>query len=261
MRISHLTSVSLMAAGLSLSGFGFAHAANYQADYKISYLGITVAKSSFTSSIKGDNYTVKGQLRTAGLVRAVEKTSGATSIKGKLGKKGAIPTHYKLNYTSGKKARSTQITFKSGNAVSTSNTPKPKKKGKWKDITAKDLKSVVDPLSATLVRGKTPQEVCNRTIRFYDGRLRGDVRLRYAGQRPFSTKGFKGNTIHCSGRFTPVAGYNQNKKDMKWMRDKGRISISFAQVDNTGLHAPVAAEVNTRLGKVRVRASRFVVTN
>lgn len=268
MRVSHSASqfasrsvsLSLLVAGLSLSGLSMAHAAQYQADYKISYLGITVAKSSFKSTIEGNNYSLTGHLKTAGLVRAVEKSSGSTSIKGTLGKKGAVPSTYKLSYTSGKKAKSTWITFKGGNAVSTSNSPKTKKKGKWKEVTAKDLKSVVDPLSASLVRGNTPQEVCNRTIRFYDGRMRGDVKLSYAGQRPFSTDGFKGLTVHCSGRFIPVSGYNQNKKDIKWMRDNGRISLSFAKVDNSGLHAPVAAEVKTRLGKVRVRASRFVVT-
>lgn len=259
MRIPHSLSLSILALGLL--GFGSAEAAQYQADYKVTYLGVTVAKSSFKSTIKGNTYSLTGQLRTAGLVRAVEKTSGTTSIKGTLGKKGAVPSSYKLSYKSGKKSKSTHISFKGGNAVSIKNSPKAIKKGKWKNVTKKDLRSVVDPLSATLVRGKTPQEVCNRTIRFYDGKMRGDVKLRYAGQRPFSTNGFKGLTVHCSGRFIPVAGYNQNKKDIKWMRDNGRISLSFAKVDATGLHAPVSAEVKTRLGKLRVRASRFVVTN
>lgn len=261
MRIPHTLSLSVLAVGFSFVGFGPVKAAQYQADYNVTYLGVTVAKSSFQSTIEGNSYSLKGQLRTAGLVRAVEKTSGTTSIQGTLGKKGAIPSSYRLSYKSGKKSKSTQIAFKGGNAVSTKNSPNATKKGNWKNVTKNDLKSVVDPLSATLVRGKTPQEVCNRTIRFYDGKMRGDVTLRYAGQRPFSTKGFKGLTVHCSGRFIPVAGYNQNKKEINWMRDNGRISLSFAKVDATGLHAPVSAEVKTRIGNLRVRASRFVVTN
>ena len=262
LRISVPLSYGLLAGGLSFFAMGSAaEAVQYQAEYKITYLGVTVAKTNFTSVIKGDSYSLNGQLRTAGLVRAFEKTSGTTKINGLLTESGAQPVDYKLSYTSGKKSKSTHITFERGNVVATNNAPAIKKKGRWKDIVSGDLKSVVDPFSATLVRGRTPQEVCNRTIRFYDGRMRGDVKLRYKGQRPFRTKGFKGQIVHCSGRFVPISGYNQNKKDIQWMRDKGQISLSFAKVDPSGLHAPVAAEVKTRLGKLRVRASRFAVQN
>ena len=262
MHIAPTLSASIFAIGLTISAVDFANAAQYQAEYKVTYLGLTVAKSNFTSTIVGNNYSVKGSLRTAGLVRAVQKTTGTTHIKGQLGKKGAVPSSFNMSYQSGKKAtKTTSVTFKGGNVVATKNSSPARKKGKWKALTARHLKSVVDPLSATLIRGKTPQELCNRTIRYFDGKMRGDVKLKYAGRRPFSTKGYKGLTVHCAGRFMPVAGYDQNKKDIKWMRDNGRISVSFAPVDNSGLHAPVMADVKTRRGNVRVRASRFVVTN
>lgn len=236
-------------------------AAQYQADYTVSYLGLPVAKSSFKSQIDGNKYSVKGTLRSAGLVRTFAKTSGSTSIQGTLNAKGAVPSAYNMAYKSGKKAKSTRIDFRRGNVVKTKVTPPSKAKGKWKPLADSDLKSVVDPLSATLLRGKSPQEVCNRTIRFFDGRMRGDIKLRYAGTRPFSTKGFKGNSIHCSGRFIPVSGYDQAKKDIVWMQKYSKISMSFASVGGDDLYAPVAAELTTRAGTIKVRASRFIVTN
>lgn len=238
-----------------------ANAAQYQADYTVSYLGLPVAKSSFKSHINGDKYSVKGTLRSAGLVRTLDKTSGTTSIEGTLNAQGAVPNAYNLAYTSGKKAKTTRIDFRGGNVVATKMVPPSRAKGKWKPLADSDLKSVVDPLSATLLRGKSPQQVCNRTIRFFDGRMRGDIKLRYAGKRPFSTKGFKGDSIHCAGRFIPVAGYDQNKKDIIWMQKNSKISMSFASIGGNDLYAPVAAELTTRVGKITVRASRFVVTN
>lgn len=238
-----------------------AQATQYQADYTVSYLGLPVAKSSFQSQINGDKYSVKGTLRSAGLVRTFEKTSGTTSIQGTLNAKGAVPSAYNMAYKSGKKAKSTRIDFRGGNVVATKVVPPSRAKGKWKPLADKDLKSVVDPLSATLLRGRSPQEVCNRTIRFFDGKMRGDIKLRYAGKRPFSTKGFKGDSIHCAGRFIPVAGYDQNKKDIIWMQKNSKISMSFASIGGNDLYAPVAAELTTRVGKITVRASRFVVTN
>ena len=81
--------------------------------------------------------------------------------------------------------------------------------------------------------------------------------MRYVRTIPFSTRGFKGDAVTCRANFKPVAGYNQSKKDIQWMRDEGFIDISFAPVGNTGIFAPVVAKVKTRLGTATIRAKRF----
>ena len=53
------------------------------------------------------------------------------------------------------------------------------------------------PLSATLVRVKSPDEVCGRTVSIYDGELRAELTLRADPDGAFDPPGFEGRTVTC----------------------------------------------------------------
>lgn len=235
---------------------------SFRADYKLSFLGIKIAKSTFISTFTGDTFLLNGSLKSAGLARMFDKTVARTQVSGRISGESVEPLDYQLNYLSGGKAQLTAIKFDNGNVIETENVPPLKKRGAdWVPLGANDLSSVFDPLTASMVRASTPREVCNRTIRAYDGEMRVDLKLRYAGMKLFSTKGFKGDVVRCKAKFEPVAGYRKGRRALKFMKHKSRMEIAFAPVGSSNVYAPVSASIGTQVGTLRLYATRFAASN
>ncbi len=230
----------------------------FRADYRLSFLGFPIAKSSFFSSFSGDKFSLGGTLKSAGLARMFDRTVAHTQVSGRLSDKGIQPLNYELNYVSGGKKQLTAIRFNKGNVVSTENEPPLKKRGAdWVPLRPKHLQAVFDPLTASMLRASSPREVCNHTIRAYDGEMRVNLKLYYAGMRPFSTRGFKGDAVYCKAKFEPVSGYRQGRRALDFMKYKSRMEIAFAPVGASNVYAPVAASIGTQVGTLRLRATRF----
>lgn len=232
-------------------------AKHFSADYTVSLFGLTLARTSFTSTVDGQSFSIKGSIASAGVARIIDDTKGTTSVSGLLTPDGARPQSFLVAYTSGKKKKRTAIAF-SGDTVShTENIPPLKKHKNWVPLGPDDLKAVTDPLSLTLVKAEAASAVCNHTLKYYDGELRADIRLSYAATAPWSVPGYTGKAIVCNAHFVPVAGYRTTNSALKFLRDKSRITISFVPMGKTGIYAPVAASVGTKIGTVEVRADKF----
>jgi hypothetical protein len=230
----------------------------FQADYRLSFLGLKIAKSTFVSKFSGKTFSLQGSLKAAGLARMFDSTTAQTSVTGRIDDSGVEPVDYVLNYVSGGKKQMTAISFRDGAVTETRNVPPLKKRGKdWVPLRTDDLGSVFDPLTASIIRASTPREVCDRTIRAYDGEMRVDLKLRYAGMKPFSTRGFKGMAVNCKASFLPVSGYRPSRSAIDFMKRKSRIEIAFAPVGNSDIYAPVTASVGTRVGTLHLYATRF----
>lgn len=238
-----------------------AHAAQAQTfagDYTVSIYGLTIARSRFSSRISGDRFEVQGSVRSAGLARLFDDTTGTTSVSGRLLEKGPRPDAFRADYVSGKKKATIDIRFSNGSVTKTHVTPPPKKRGAdWLPLGAGDLKAVADPLSATLVRAKNPAEVCRRTVRIYDGEMRMNLALSAAGTKEVAVPGFAGTVVTCKARFVPVSGYRKTRRAIAFLRDSGDIAVTFAPLGQTGLYAPVRASVRTQIGTLLVRARNF----
>ena len=241
---------TMSAAFLSLLAIaGSANAAQtFQTDYSITLMGIPVGKASFTSVIGNETFRIEGSLASAGMARLFDSTQGTTSVSGALSQTGTTPRSYDLNYRSDKKTQRTAIRFSNGNVTTTENVPPSRpRRGDWVHLEDGHLTSVVDPISSTLVRADSPAEVCNRTIRIYDGEMRANLRLSPAGSP-------QGGQVTCTARFEPVAGYRPSRAPLKYLRDRARITIAFAPLADTGFYAPVDASIGTQVGTVRIVA-------
>lgn len=230
----------------------------FSADYTISYYGLRVARSSFTSTITGNDFHVLGQFSSAGLAAVFAPTSGTTDVKGRFGDTGAVPSRYVLDYKSGGKKGRTDIVYAKGNVVSYENTPKPKPKpANFVPVTADVLKSAFDPLTASMIRADSADAVCRRTLRIFDGGMRADFALAPAGTAEFSAGGTKGTAVRCKARFTPIAGYHKGSKDVEYLRRKAAIEIAFGDTGIAGVWAPVAISLGSEIGTFRLSATRF----
>ena len=223
----------------------------FRTDYSVTLLGLPVAKASFDSSFEGERFRISGSLASSGLARIFDDTRGTTSVEGRIRGEAVLPVSFDADYVSGRKKSSTAIRF-SGDAVeSVVNRPKKKRNPKsWVAVSDAHLKAVLDPLSSALVPAAAAQEVCTRTIRFFDGEMRADLKLTPNGEP-------RDGRVTCTARFVPVAGYRTDRKQIDYLRNQSRISVTFAPLEGTGLYTPVDASIGTQIGTLRIYATNI----
>lgn len=246
----------MMTASIMLS-VPAANAAQYKSEYSLSILGFSVGKSQFNTTIEKDSYSINGTLNAAGFAKLFTSTTGTLAASGSVSANKLTARSFDVQYKEGKKAKRTTMSFKQGNVAKYVNEPKTKARGDWVKLKKAHLQKVMDPMASILIPAKSLRSVCNHTLKVFDGAMRADFPMRYVRTIPFRTKGYKGDAVTCRADFKPLSGYDRKKKDVAWMRDKGKIEISFAPVGKTGLYAPVVAKIGTRLGTATIRAKRF----
>lgn len=233
----------------------------YATQYRISLIGLTIARANTQTRIGVNDYSLTGDFASSGIARIFDQTDGSLSIKGKVSKDRFSPSAYHLEYQHKKKSKSTRIGFNKAGVTGTQNKPAVKKRNPWVELTAAHLQNVVDPITAMMIRAKNPKDVCTGTLKTFDGQTRVDLRLSYQGTGKYSTKGFKGETVECTARFVPLGGYQKDKESINYLANKSKISISFATLGKSGIYAPVEARIGTKIGTVKVSATRFEKVN
>lgn len=235
---------------------------SFRGEYAVTYLGLPVARSTMVSTLNGNSYTIDGSVATAGLGKIFDDTKATLSVKGEMSGNGAVPVRAFTSYKHEKKSKSLTISFASGNVVSTEMVPPPKPRAKdWIPVNDGDLRAVLDPLSAFLVKARDMADVCSKPLKMYDGEMRVDIALTHKETADIKIDGYSGPAVTCTARFKPVSGYRANKKSVKFMRDKGRISITFAPLGRTGVYAPVHASVGTEMGTLTLQARKVEMVN
>lgn len=253
---SALSAFLITVAFLVTAQASYAEPTKYTADYTVSIYGLTLAHTSFTSTLDGDAIRIDGTIATAGVARIIDDTKGTTTVRGHLSEGGIAPDSFVIAYKSGKKNKRTEIDYAGGTVSRTLNIPPLKKRKKWVALSAADLKAATDPLSGIMVRAEKPADVCARTLRYYDGELRADIRFSYAGKKPFTIPGYSGDATVCTARFTPVGGYKPGSSSIEYLK-KAQMTVAFAPMGATGMFVPVSASVGTKIGTVTVRADRL----
>lgn len=229
----------------------------YRGEYALSFLGLTVARIDFDSRIEQNAYSIEGKVSSAGLGAFFYDTKGTLVATGTLEER-AQADGFRANYRYNDKPTLVDIRFAGGNVVKVVNDPPLKKRGKdWVPIEPADLLSTVDPIAATLVKADGPDDVCKGTARMFDGELRADLSLSFVSKGKMSVKGFEGPTVTCRLKFTPTAGYRKGRRALEYLRSKSRIMVTFAQIGETGVYAPIHATIGTQIGTITVRARRF----
>ena len=223
---------------------------SFRADYSVTLLGLPVAKARFDSPFDGGRFSIEGSMSSSGIARIFDDTKGTTKVEGSIRRDRVQPHAFESSYVTGRKKSATSIRFSGDRVASAVNTPQPRRDPKsWIPVSAGDLRAALDPISSSLVPAARPEEVCERTIRFFDGEMRGDLRLSHRS-------GPERGRVTCDARFVPVAGYRKGRKQIEFMKSSP-IRISFAPLGDTGLYTPVEASVGTQIGTLRITASRI----
>lgn len=249
MRPIFIAMLAIAALGWPAAPAPAAESQSFRADYSVTLMGLPVGKGRFDSTFTGDRFSVEGRISSAGIARLFDRTTGTTKVEGSLKGNSVQPHAFSSAYDTGKKQSRTTIRFAGEKIASTENTPEPRKGENWVPVSSEHLQAALDPISSILIPAAGPEEVCNRTIRFFDGELRANLEL--------SPRGIKGEAVTCSAAFQPIAGYRQGRKQIEHLKKEGNIAITFARLGGTGLYTPVDASFRTRAGTVRITASRI----
>ncbi|MGL4406130.1 MAG: DUF3108 domain-containing protein [Notoacmeibacter sp.] len=254
---SVLFSMALAATTLSFAAPVKAEQKRVTSEYSISFAGIPVARSKFKTLIDGKTLSVKGSLATAGLAAVFDSTTATSSSSGVISENGVETQSFALDYKSGKRSRSTRISFRNGNVVETVITPTRPPNPNNVPIEADQLRNVVDPFFASLISANDPSQVCNRTLKVFDGVLRINLVMRPSGREPYVVSGVKGEGVRCAVRYQPVGGHKLNSGAVKFLTEGERAIIVFGALPGTNLYGPVKATVKTKTGSVVIRATKF----
>jgi hypothetical protein len=246
------------ATAATLTAISPAHAEleTFKGEYTVYYLGLPIARSSFDSQVGSDAFSVKGTVSSAGIATIFDSTKGTATASGAF--KGGVtqPSAFKMNYAEGKRKQMTTLGFKNGDVVSTENVPPLKKRSKkrWVPLDTNDLKGVLDPFSAGLIKASSPDEVCDRTIKLFDGEMRMNAVLRRRDTMP-AAKEYGENVVTCRVKVKPVSGYRKGRRALDYLEKESKILVAFAPLGSTGVYAPVHATIGTEIGTVTVAVS------
>ena len=224
-------------------------------DYSIRLSGLPVAIASFKSEFNGNRYKISGSMQSAGLADIFSSTRGTTTVSGTVSRGRLNATNYSVDYKSGKRSRSIDVTFHNGNVVTASMQPPRRKPKNWIPVSNADMRAVLDPISGLII--PEGSRICPKTLPIFDGESRMDLKLSSKGTKPYSTTGFKGDVVVCGIRFVPKSGYRKGRHDVEYLRKLKSMEIWFAKAEGANVYAPVYVQIPTKLGSVTVSATRF----
>lgn len=245
--------ISALAAFTPASGH--AEDLHHETQYRVALAGFPIARADFRTEVKDRHFTIQGDINSAGLVDLVTTIDARADVSGVVGSKRLEAARYTLYYKSGRKEHTYDVVYHDGNVTSTTTTPEPRRPKSWIPITDGDLRSVLDPISGLIFPANT--NICSQTLPIYDGETRMDLKLSPKGSHPFTTNGFKGDTIVCGVRFIPKAGYKKNRDDFEYLSKSDGMEIWFAKADSMNVYAPVYVRVPTKYGTVTITAVKY----
>lgn len=241
----------------SMPSMALADVLRHETQYRVSLAGLPIARADFKTEVTGKQFTIRGDITSAGLADLVTSIDAKTDVTGVVNDSRLQATHYTLYYKSGKRERTYDVAYANGNVTSNTITPEPKRPDSWVPLSQADLKAVLDPISGMIFPITPSLNLCNQTLAVFDGEMRMDLKLSPKGYHPFSTEGFKGKTVACGVRFTPKSGYKGTRKDYLYLAKSDNMEIWFAKADAMNVYAPVYVRIPTQYGTVTITAVKY----
>ena len=91
-----------------------AQAEEFRSAYSVSFMGISVARSEFTTTVDANRFAIQGKLRTSGMAKIFDETVGTVAVTGSVTESGMAVEDYRLDYADGDKKKRTAIRFSGG---------------------------------------------------------------------------------------------------------------------------------------------------
>lgn len=236
------------------------------AHYEATLAGIPVGKGSWTIEIGDDVFSASAQGGTAGLLKAFSGGTGSGASQGRIVNGALVANAYTATTTTQKKSETIRISLANGGVKEFSIDPAPPVDPGRIPVTDAHRKSVLDPMTGSLLRVPGNGEVlapdsCRTGAGIFDGRMRYDLKLDYKRMETVKAeKGYHGPALVCAIYFNPVAGYIPDRPVIKYLANERRIEITFVPIAGTRVLVPFRMTIPTPFGLAMLEATSFVTS-
>ncbi|MEM7643759.1 MAG: DUF3108 domain-containing protein [Pseudomonadota bacterium] len=168
--------------------------------FDVGLRGLTAAQIALTGRQDGDDYAVSARMASTGLVSVISDFAFAAEARGRMRGRQPAPVEARLRDDMGRNRGSVVLRY-SGGVPMVERVPE-REPDPW-DIDPADQRGRADPISVVWAafRTRPAADICNVTLRAFDGRRSGDLVL---GPRRAQADG----TVTCAGEWVRVAGYD-----------------------------------------------------
>ncbi|MDQ0468052.1 DUF3108 domain-containing protein [Labrys wisconsinensis] len=231
--------------------------------YAMTLAGLPIGAAALDASVAGNGaYRIKVSARVGGILSLVSDGKGAATASGRMGTAKPMPTGYALNNISGNKQQTVQMVIADGAITDVAINPDLRYRSDRVPVTEADKRGVIDPVSAMLMPvaggGETmAPAACDRTLAVFDGAQRFDIKLAYSRMDQVASKGYSGQAVVCSARYTPISGHRPDREQTKFMAANRDMEVWLAPVAGTRVLAPARIVVGTQIGRLVIAATRF----
>ncbi|HUZ91114.1 MAG TPA: DUF3108 domain-containing protein, partial [Methylocella sp.] len=202
--------------------------------------------------------------KLTGIAALVSNVKLALAATGSLRNDVPAPSTYATTSANSYGTRTVRMSLDSGNVKAVEIFPPFEDKEGRIPVTEAHKRNIVDPMSALIMPVPEGESLigpaaCNRTIPVYDGYVRFDVTLHYAGTRNVSINGYSGPVSVCSARYTPISGHKRDSKSTKFMAENRDIEAWLAPVERAHVVLPIHVALMTLAGAAVIDAFEFSV--
>ena len=253
------------AAPLGKGHAGAAEAETVHLKYGISLLGLPIGSAAVNATIAAGKYKLDANAKLTGLAGVIVNSKGAATATGSIGSERMIPATFAACAGTGNYTLTIRMAMAKGAATGVEITPAYIVRPDRVPLSDADRRNIIDPLSAYVMSVPGTGEVigpeaCNRTLAMFDGGVRFDIVLAYAGTRQVKGAGYDGPVAICSARYRPIAGHRPDRPATKFMIDNKDMSVWLAPVGSTRHVIPYRVSVLTTVGTTVIEATDMQIT-
>ena len=230
--------------------------AKVDAVYRIAWNGMELGNFVFSSSLKNNEYTLRGETKLSAVLGAFY-WSGFTQSLGKLASGKPLPAAYAFSFEGSSKSGRIDMRFKKSAVSKVTSVPPIEPSPGRVPVTQAQLQGVLDPLSAVMavtapvdgkVAGANP---CKRRIPIFDGKQRFD--LVFSHVRNEKLEG--ADAFVCRVKYVPISGHKMNK-ETKFMASTTGIEIWLIPVDEAKIFVPYYVTLPTPMGAATITSAK-----
>lgn len=222
--------------------------------------GVKIGNATIGVALKTDDYSVKLNMETGGIVGWFVKWTNLSAVFGKMSAENEeifSPVSYQNQSVWKEKRRLIEIAFEAGKTEVQTAIPDPIKDEGRKSISVTDLKNAIDPLTALIKVGKTIEKTgsCTSILKIFDGRRLFQIEIEDKGSAEVSVTRrapFGGKAHRCDFVSKQLAGFKPNKEPSE---KSG--SFYFRQLDDSAGIMPVQIKADSSYGSLIMHLKHF----
>ena len=256
--------LTIALAAASTKGAAVAFADEFKARYTVSLIGFRIGEVAATGTLGSGVYKINVNAKLTGVAAMISDVKLGLTSSGSVQKDRLAPSTYATTSANSQGVRTVRMSLDAGNVKSVEIFPPFEEKPDRVPVSEAHKRNIVDPTSALIMSVPEGEPLvgpaaCDRTIRVYDGYVRFNITLHYAGQKEVAIEGYSGPVSVCAARYTPIAGHSRDSKSTKFMAENKDIEAWLAPVPRAHVVVPLHVRLMTMAGEAEIDASQFIV--